>query len=108
VSDTGREATVRATHVPVLDQFQFLGPSLVPATVSFEVHWQAIGPTRSLGSGKTVPPTDPAAFLGQFARARAVGSFSGTELGFRFHSEPGVSSDRGYAELGHERNGVFL
>jgi hypothetical protein len=50
--------------VPVLDQFQFLGPNLVPAT-------------------------DPAAFLGQFARARAVGSFSGTELGFRFQSEPG-------------------
>jgi hypothetical protein len=94
--------------VPVLDQFQFLGPNLVPATVSVEVHWQAISPTRSLGSGKTVPPTDPAAFLGQFARARAVGSFSGAELGFRFQSEPRVSSDRGYAELGHERNGVFL
>jgi hypothetical protein len=45
---------------------------------------------------------------GRFERARAVGSFWGTGLGFRFQSEPRVSSDRGYAELGHERNGVFL
>ena len=108
MTNNGSEATVRATDVPVLDQFQFMGPSLVPATVSIQVHWEAIGAVRSIGSGNTVPPNDPAAFLGQFARARAVGSFSGSELGFRFQSDPGVSSDRGYAELGHERNGVFL
>jgi hypothetical protein len=45
-------------------QIQFLGPTLVPASVSFQVHWEAIGPVRSLGSGKTVPPNDPGAFLG--------------------------------------------
>ena len=94
--------------MPVIEQFQFLGPNLIPATVSFDVEWKATGPVQSLGSGKSVPPTDPAAFIGQFARARAVGTFSGAELGFRFRSDPGVSSDRGFAELGHERNGVFL
>ena len=108
MSDNGRQASVHAANVPVLDQFQFLGPNLVPATVSFEVHWEAIGPIGSLGSGKAVPPNDPAAFVGQFARALARGTFSGSGLGFRFQSDPGVSTERGYAELGHERNGVFL
>jgi hypothetical protein len=38
-----------------------------------------------------------------------MGSFSGSELGFRFRSNPGASSDpQGYAEIGTERNGSFL
>jgi hypothetical protein len=61
----------------------------------------------NLGSGKTVPPTDPAAFLGQFAPARAEATISGSELGFAFRSDS-ASSDRGFAELGRERNGMFL
>jgi hypothetical protein len=32
---------------------------------------------------------------------------SGAELGFSFRSDPGVSSDRGFADVGRERNGVF-
>jgi hypothetical protein len=108
VSDDGRRARVRVSNIPVLDQFQFLGPNLVPATVSFEVVWTATGAFQALGKGKSVPATDPAAFIGRFARARAVGSFSGAELGFTFQSNPGVSSDRGFAEMGTERNGAFL
>ncbi|MBV9174914.1 MAG: hypothetical protein JOZ81_33040 [Chloroflexi bacterium] len=108
VYDNGRQARVRASHLPVVDQFQFLGPTLVPASVSFEVLWEAIGPVGSLGSGKTVPPNDPAAFRAEFSRALAHGTFSGVELGFSFLSDPNVTSERGYAELGHERNGSFL
>lgn len=97
-----------AKDVPVLDTFQFANPFLVPSTVSFRVEWEATGPQNELGSGNTVPPTDPASFLGTFAPARSTGQFSGAELGFSFASKPGASSDLGYAQIGTERNGVFL
>lgn len=94
--------------MPEIDTFQFAGSNLTPATVDFEVRWEAVGPVEDLGEGGSVPPDDPAAFLGRFAPARAVGRFSGSELGFRFRSNPGASSDQGYAEIGTQRNGSFL
>ena len=99
---------VAAKDVPVIDTFQFAGPFLVPSTVSFVVKWEATGPQKKLGSGKAVRPKNPAAFRGTFAPARSTGRFSGSELGFSFVSKPGASSERGYAEIGTERNGVFL
>jgi hypothetical protein len=107
-SHGGRRASVRATDVPVIDSFQFLGANQVPASVSFSIQWEATGPAVSRGSGTSVPPTSSAAFRGELAPAHARGSFSARGLGFAFASDPGVSSDRGYAELGQERNGVFL
>lgn len=98
-----------AKDIPVIDTFQFSSPFLVASTVSFKVEWEATGPQEELGSGDTVPPTDRAAFLGEFAPARATGRCSGSELGFSFKSKPGASTEvLGYAELGRERNGVFL
>jgi hypothetical protein len=104
----GRNATMHASNVPVVDSFQFGGPINVPAAVSFSIEWHADGPFVARGKGTAVPPTDPAAFLGAFARAGARGTFSGREFGFSFKSDPGVSSRGGYALLGRERNGVFL
>lgn len=92
----------------MIDSFQFGSPNVIPATVDFDVRWRAMAPAEDLGSGAGVDPTDPAAFLGRFSPARAVGSFSATELGFRFRSNKGASSDQGYAEIGTERNGSFL
>jgi hypothetical protein len=106
VSHDGRRATLEAKDVCVLDSFQFLGPNNVAASVSFKVRWEATGPRELRGSGTAVPPTDPAAFLGRFARARATGSFSGSEVGFSFAGR-GDTGDT-FAELGPERNGVFL
>lgn len=108
VSHDGRRLVLRARDVPVIDSFQFFGANQIPATVSFYIEWRATAPFVERGSGKNVPPIDPAAFLGRFAVARSTGRFSGTEFGFGFRSDPGVSSDRGFAELGPERNGVFL
>ena len=108
MSRNRRRAIVEAKDVPVIDTFQFAGPFLVPSTVSFRIEWEATGPPEQLGSGNAVPATDPAAFLGTFAPARSTGQFSGAELGFSFASKRGASSDRGYAEIGTERNGVFL
>ena len=109
VSSDGRRASMHAEDVPVIDSFQFGGANMVPAKVTFSVEWQAKGPAKMLGKGKGVPPTDPAAFTGEFAPAVARGSYSGRELAFSFKADPGASSEpRGYAEMGHERNGVFL
>ncbi len=108
MSKNGRRAVVEATDLQVIDTFHFAGAFLVPSTVSFEIEWEATGPPEQLGSGNAVPPTHPAAFLGSIAPARSTGSFSGTELGFSFASKRGASTDLGYAELGTERNGVFL
>ena len=107
MSGNGRHATVHVEDLPVVESFQIFGPSNVPASVSFRIRWEATGPAMNLGSGKTVPATDPAAFLGRFAPARAEATISGIELGFAFRSDS-ASSDRGFAELGRERNGVFL
>ena len=101
-------ARFRVKNVPVVESFVFGGPNIVPGIVSVDVHWDAVEAPMTRGLGTSVPPTDPGAFLGQFARARAVGSFSGAVLGFDFRSRPGASSDQGFAEIGTERNGVFL
>jgi hypothetical protein len=106
VSHDGRQATLEAEDVCVLDSFQFFGPVNVPATVSFRIRWEAVGPRQRRGKGSTVPSTDPAAFLGRFATARSTGSFSGSQVGFSFKGSG--DTDRGFAELGPERNGVFL
>ena len=108
MSKNGRRAIVEAGDVPVIDTFQFSSPFLVPSTVSFRVEWDAAGAPVQLGSGNAVPATHPAAFLGTFAPARSTGQFSGAEIGFSFASKRGASTDLGYAELGTERNGVFL
>jgi len=108
MSHDRRRAILEAKDVPVIDTFQFAHPFLAPSTVSFRVEWDATGPPEQLGSGNAVPATDPASFLGTFAPARSTGQFSGAELGFSFSSKRGASSDRGYAEIGTERNGIFL
>jgi hypothetical protein len=108
VSHDGRRATLEARDVCVVDSFQFLGPNNVGASVSFKVRWEATGPAVRRGQGLEVEPTDPAAFLGRIAPARSTGAISGSGVGFSFRSNPGVSTDRGYALLGRERNGLFL
>lgn len=92
----------------MIDTFQLFGPRDTPVVLDITMEWDALDDPVNLGSGNTVPPTDPAAFLGSFARARSTAQFSARQLGFSFRSDPGVSSDLGYAEIGRERNGVFL
>jgi len=79
----------------------------IPATVSFRAEWRATGAFEQRGSGATVPPEDPAAFLGDIAPARSTARCSGEEWGFSFRSDR-ASTDRGYAQIGRSRNGVFL
>jgi hypothetical protein len=104
-----RRAVLRAKNMAVIDTFQFFGPSDTPALVDLRIEWEATGPAVPRGKGTTVPPTDPAAFLGEIAPAVSTISFSADEIGFEFESNKGAStSPRGFAEIGSERNGVFL
>jgi hypothetical protein len=107
-SRRGRRARLHLRDVPVIDTFIFAGANSTPATVDISVQWEATGPAVERGSGDGVPPDDPAAFLGTFRQARATGAFSGIELGFAFRTRMEANSDVGFAELGFERNGVFL
>jgi hypothetical protein len=103
-----QRAILHVRNLPVIDTFQFFGPNDTPALVDFRVEWRATGPAVPRGMG-AVAPTDPGAFLGEIAPAVSTGSFSGEELGFEFESHTGAStSPRGYAQIGTERNGVFL
>jgi hypothetical protein len=92
----------------VLDSFTFGGANQTPATVSLRVEWRAVEPPpQPRRRGSAVAPTDPAAFTGDFAAARSTAWFSGSELGFAFRSEE-AGTDRGFAQLGRERNGALL
>jgi hypothetical protein len=108
VSHDARRAVLDVDDLQVIDSFQFLGANNTPATLSLHVEWRATGPFVDRGKGTTVPATDPAAFSGSFAVARSTAAFTGAEFGFSFTSDPGVSTDRTFAEMGRERNGVFL
>ena len=106
---SNRRAVLLVKDLPVIDSFQFFGPSDTPALVDFRVEWEATGPLLTRGMGAAVEPTDPGAFIGEIAPAVSTASFSGREIGFEFVSRRGVStSPQGYAQLGTERNGVFL
>jgi hypothetical protein len=104
----GRHARLSVRMVSVVDSFVFAGSNNAPATVDLSVRWEATGAAAEVGSGEGVLPTDPAAFLGTFRAARATARISGLELGFGFRTIGAASSDLGFAELGFERNGVFL
>jgi hypothetical protein len=102
-------AVLHVKDLCVIDTFQFGGANATPAVVDLKVAWEATGPAVARGKGTTVPPTDPAAFLGEIATAVSTISCSAEEIGFEFESNRGASSSpRGYAQLGTERNGVFL
>ena len=108
VSWRQKRAKLHLRDLPLIDTFTFFGPNDTPAVLSMTIEWDAIEDPVDLGSGMAVSPADPAAFLGHFARARSTARFAGRQLGFSFRSDPGASSDAGYAQLGTERNGVFL
>jgi hypothetical protein len=90
-------------------RWKFVGPNDTPALVDFRVEWDATGPAVPRGSGDTVPPTDPDAFLGEIAPTVSTISCSGEEFGFEFRSDTGAStSPQGWAQIGTERNGSLV
>ena len=99
VSQGGKRLDVDVQNASLVD-FE------APAKVSFHMTWQGHGRAERRGRGTAVGPTDPAAFLGRFFRARATGTFSGAAGGFTFESRAKPRSI--YAELGTEQSGALL
>jgi hypothetical protein len=99
-------ATMLVSGLEVEDYFNLAnalvdGPS-VEATVSFDVRW-AEPVTR------TVTVSDPATdFDGRFLENQAEVSWSASEDGFTFVSDPASTSTKVFAEIGHEHNGTFF
>jgi hypothetical protein len=108
ISRDGRKLVLDVEEIDVIDSFSFGSLLSTPARLSVHVEWAATAPPVSRGRGSAVAPTDAAAFLARFAVAESTAAFSATELGFSFRSDQGVSTDRGFAQFGPERNGVFL
>jgi hypothetical protein len=79
------------------------GDDVVPAVTSFNMSWKGIGRQRD------VTGDPPAAFAGSFfRRSTARGTFAGTAGAFSFTSNPDRPARSIFAQLGTERNGVFL
>jgi len=107
VSPDGKSATLSVKNAAVIDNFQFFGPSPVPATVSFTIKWEATGKATHFEPGSS-DPLDPTNFDGHlYKNVTATGRFSGKEIGFSFRSDL-TTSEGGFAELGRERNGAFI
>jgi len=102
ISHGGRRLDVDVHDVQVFDA----APTEVPATVSFQMTWRGKGRARQLGRGTAVAPTDPAAFLGRFFRARVRGTFSGVSGAFTFQSKRRLQNL--FAEVGTEQTGALL
>jgi hypothetical protein len=104
---------MRVTNLHLEDYFTFPNGLAdgheVDATVSFDVVWG--GPvTRRI---EVEHGTNGNRFAGEFVEDHATVTWSGSnELGFRFRSHPGDFSTsvpgRAFAELGRERNGIFV
>ena len=101
----GQTAELNVEHASVIDDFQFFAPGGVPGTVSIHMKWTASGDVHHHEPGSS-HPTDPTNFEGEFRPATATGTFSGSELGFSFTGS--ASSESTFAEMGDERNGIFL
>ena len=91
--------------LPVQDDFTLLnsllrGPN-VPAVVSFDTRWFAPGDATRYRN-------EALQFVGRFLRTQASLVWSAAEEGFTFQSGPAATSTTVFAEVGHERNGVFF
>ena len=92
---------------PLVDTIEFGALTAVNGAADIRVDWYATGPHESRGLGNTVPATDPGAFTGSFAEARCTGRATGKRTGFAFRTD--LMDAKGfYAQLGDEKNGVFL
>jgi hypothetical protein len=80
VSARQKSARLRLRNFPLIETFTFLGPHDTQAVLSMTIEWEALEDRVALGSSKSVPLDDAAAFQGRFARARSIAHFSGRQL----------------------------
>ena len=107
VNSDGSRARLRVADLPIPDTFFFSNNVSVAAEIDVDVRWRANSAPVTRGFGDTVPSDDFGAFLDEFSDAAARGTGGGRETGFSF-TTGGLDASGFFAELGYERNGVFL
>ena len=100
---------VQASNVPVIDWTSipnalFFGLSPVAAQTSFKVVWSGV--TDRLNIQNTSPTYG--GFGGEFIRNSAQMEWTATAGDYQFVSDPLATSSSSFAEIGHERNGMFF
>jgi hypothetical protein len=104
------QATLEAHNVPILDYGDFVnalfggGPPPIPGWVSFRVTWSGVDERVNIRN------TDPVygGFAGHFIRNSARMAWTARVGAYRFASAPLATSFSSFAEVGHERNGIFF
>lgn len=102
-------AEVHVKNYPVFDYGSipnalFGGPSTVTGNVSYTLAWSGV--TQRVN----IKNTDPVygGFAAEFARTAAKMEWTATVGDYHFVSAPLATSTSSFAELGHERNGIFF
>ena len=103
----GRHARLRLDDLPMPDTFFFANNVSVSGQIDVDVRWRATSPVAERGNG--LDAVDPFwdKFIGWFRDALCTGRAGGAETGFHFRTNRMTSADF-FAEMGRERNGVFL
>ena len=100
-------ASLEARHVPIEDYGTIAnalfggGPAPTLGFVSFTVTWHGVNERVNIRN-------DDDGFAGEFIRNTAQMAWTATVGDFTFRSDPLTTSSSSFAEIGHERNGIFF
>lgn len=103
-------AVMKSSNVPILDYTDIPnalfggGPAPVPGSVSYTVAWSGVQERLNIKN------TDPVygGFAGEFVHTGAQMEWTATVGDYHFVSAPLETSFSSFAEVGHERNGIFF
>lgn len=104
------DATLQVSNAAILDYGDIAnalfgnGPPPIPGVVSFKVQWNGVNQRVNIRN------TDPVygGFAGEFIRNTAQMQWTAQVGDLLFESDPIGTSSSSFAEIGHERNGVFF
>ena len=94
------------TEQGVIDNIKIFGPGTDYANATIDITWTPVGKVRHYKPGST-NPLDPSDFAGAFRNATARANFTVLLEGVTFTINNATSSGI-FAEMGNERNGLFL
>ena len=106
ISDGNQSVHLHLTEEAVIDNISFGGPGTDYANATIDITWKPTGRVRHYRPG-SADPTDPSFFAGTFRNAVATANFTVLLKGVTFTIK-GASSRGVFAEMGNERNGLFL
>jgi hypothetical protein len=96
-------ASMKVDDVPILDDV-YGNPPPTPGSVSFTVVWSDVDERLKIRNDDPVY----GGFAGIFIRNTAQMEWTATVGDFTFVSAPLATSSSLFAEIGHERNGIFF